>query len=156
MTLSITYQELQQIILDKLNQNIGLQSNGDMVLKILKQSSIGKLATIDSSVEAKFSVYGDDLYMDYSIEPVENIKKGGLLSAIVDAVAKPNAINVALSFFRNKYPQYSNVIEKVPNADRLRIHLAAIPQLKSVLQYIEIESVIPQDDGLLIIVHMKK
>lgn len=155
MTLSITYQELQQIISDKLNQNIGLQSNGDKVLKILKQSSIGKLATIDSSIEAKLAMYGDDLYMDYSIEPIENIKKGGLLSAIVDAVAKPNAINVALSFFRNKYPQYSNVIEKVPNADRLRIHLAAIPQLKNVLQHVEIESVIPQEDGLLINTHIK-
>ena len=154
MTLSITYQELQQIISDK-NQNIGLQSNGDKVLKILKQSSIGKLATIDSSIEAKLAMYGDDLYMDYSIEPIENIKKGGLLSAIVDAVAKPNAINVALSFFRNKYPQYSNVIEKVPNADRLRIHLAAIPQLKNVLQHVEIESVIPQEDGLLINTHIK-
>ena len=119
MKLIITYPEIQQIISEKLNQNIGLQSNGDNVLKILKQSSLGNLATIDSSIEAEFTVYGEDLYIDYSIEPIENLKKDGLLSAFMNAVAKPNVVNVALSFFRNKYPQYNGIIEKVPNADCL-------------------------------------
>lgn len=155
MKLLITYPELEQIISDKLNQNIELQYAGNQTVKLTLHTTIKKIVTInvDLSAELKLSVYGNDLYIDYNVLPNEN-KISGRLSGLIDAVA-PNMVNVILNYLTNKYPQYNDIIEKVPNADRLRIHLAAIPQLQTVMQHVEIESIIPQEDGLQINAHLK-
>lgn len=155
MKLLITYPELEQIISDKLNQNIGLQYAGNQTVKLTLHTSIKKIVTInvDLSAELKLSVYGNDLYIDYNVLPNEN-KISGRLSGLIDAVA-PNMVNVILNYLTNKYPQYNDIVEKVPNADRLRVHLAAIPQLKSMLQHVVIESIIPQEEGIRIDAKMK-
>ena len=155
MTLLITYQELQQLVADKLHQNIEFQSISTRALKLTVHTAIKKIVTInvDASAELELSIYGNDLYVDYKVLPIDNIKSG-TLSGLIDSFA-PNVVNIVLNYLSNKYPQYSAIVEKVPNADRLRIHLAAIPQLKNVLQHVEIESIIPQETGLQIIFHLK-
>ena len=67
----------------------------------------------------------------------------------------PNLVNLAMDYFQSKYRQFNGIVEKVPNADRLRIHLAAIPQLQNVLQHVKVESIDPQKDGLQITALMK-
>ena len=155
MTLFITYPELQQLVADKLNQNIELQLGGNDVLKLTLHTSIKKIVTVnvDSSAELKLSLYGDDLYIDYRVLPIENVKNEALLGIIGSLM--PNAVNIVLNYLRHKYPQYNDIVEKVPNMDRLRVHLNAIPQLKNVLQYIEVISIIPQEEGLRIDTKLK-
>lgn len=155
MKLLITYPELEQIISDKLNQNVGLQYAGNQTVKLTLHTTIKKIVTInvDLSAELKLSIYGNDLYIDYNVLPNEN-KISGRLSGLIDAVA-PNMVNVILNYLTNKYPQFNGVVEKVPNADRLRIHLAAIPQLQNVLQHVKVDSIYPQKDGLQITALMK-
>ena len=155
MKLLITYPELEQIISDKLHQNVELQYAGNQTVKLTLHTTIKKIVTInvDLSAELKLSVYGNDLYIDYNVLPNEN-KISGRLSGLIDAVA-PNMVNVILNYLTNKYPQFNGVVEKVPNADRLRIHLAAIPQLQNVLQHVKVESIDPQRDGLQITAKMK-
>ena len=80
--------------------------------------------------------------------------KNETLLGIIDSLT-PNAVNLVLNYLRHKYPQYNDIIEKVPNMDRLRVHLNAIPQLKNVLQYIEVKSIIPQEEGLRIDTKLK-
>lgn len=151
MKLLITYQELQQLIYEKLQKNVGLEATDDNALKIsLHMKFMDK--GVDSSVEMVLSMYGKDLYADYKVVPFDNLKSK-LLSGLINSVT-PNVVNVMLNYLINKYPQYNDIVEKVPNADRLRIHLAAIPQLKNVLQHVEIESVFPKKEGLQIIAHM--
>ena len=155
MKLLITYLELQQLIADKLHKNVELQYTGNQAIKLTLRTAIKKIVTInvDLSAELKFSVYSTDLYIDYNILPIENMKCGRL-SGFIDSIA-PNVVNSAVTYLQSKYPQYNDIIEKVPNADRLRIHLAAIPQLQTVMQHVEIESIIPQEDGLQINAHLK-
>ena len=155
MKLLITYQELQQLVADQLHKNVELQYAGNQALKLTLHTTIKKIVDInvDLSAELKLSIYDTDLYIDYNILPIEN-KISGRLSGLIDAVA-PNVVNVVLNYLANKYPQYNNIVEKVPNADRLRVHLAAIPQLQTVLQHVAIESITPQEDGLQIIAHLK-
>lgn len=132
MTLSITYQELQQLVSDNLHQNIELQYVGNQAIKFTFHTAIKKIVTInvDCSAELKLSIYGNDLYVDYDVLPFENVKIG-TLSGFIDSVV-PNVVNLVLNYFTNKYPQYNDIVEKVSNADRLRIHLAAIPQLQTI------------------------
>lgn len=155
MRLLISYQELQQLVAEELNQNVALQLGGNDVLKLTLHTSIKKIVTInvDSSAELKLSLYGDDLYIDYRVLPIENVKNEALLG-IIDSLT-PNAINLVLNYLRHKYPQYNDIVEKVPNMDRLRVHLNAIPQLCKVLQHIEIDTIIPKQDGLQINARMK-
>lgn len=80
--------------------------------------------------------------------------KCGRLSGLIDSIA-PNVVNGALNYLVSKYPQYNDIVEKVPNADRLRVHLAAIPQLQTVLQHVVIESITPNKDGLLVNAQLK-
>lgn len=47
------------------------------------------------------------------------------------------------------------MVKKVPNADRLCIHLAAISQLQGALQHVELESFVPSLSGLEIAVRLK-
>lgn len=155
MTLSITYQELQQLVADKLHKNIELQYASNQAIKFTLHTAIKKIVTInvDCSAELKLSIYGNDLYVYYDILPFENMKSGAFLG-FIDSVA-PNVVNLVLNYFTNKYPQYNDIVEKVPNANRLRVHLAAIPQLQTVLQHVEIDSITPQEDGLQIVAHLK-
>lgn len=153
MIITISYQELQQIIADRLHQNIELQGQGDEVLNIFVHMEVKQLLTINSRVETKLEMHGDDLYMDYKVTPLENLKKG-YLSMFLDK-ATPNAVNLALSFLQSRYPQYSHIVEKVPNANRLRIHLAEIPQLHTVLEHMTIESIVPKEEGLQLIAQLK-
>ena len=155
MTLFITYPELQQLVANKLNQNVELQFGGNDVLKLTLHTSIKKIVTVnvDSSAELKLSMYDDDLYIDYRVLPIENVKNEALLG-IIDSLT-PNAVNLVLNYLRHKYPQYNDIVEKVPNMDRLRVHLNAIPQLKNVLQYVEIDSIVPREEGMQIIARMK-
>lgn len=155
MTLSITYQELQQLVADKLHKNIELQYASNQAIKFTLHTAIKKIVTInvDCSAELKLSIYGNDLYVDYDVLPFENVKSG-TLSGFIDSVV-PNVVNLALNYLTNKYPQYNNIIEKVPDTERLRIHLAAIPQLQTILQHVMINSITPQEDGLQIVAHLK-
>ena len=155
MTLSITYQELQQLLADRLHKNVELHSIGNKTLKITVHTTIKKIVTInvDSSAELELSIHGDDLYIDYKLLPIENVKSG-LISGLIDAAA-PNIVNVVLNYLGNKHPQYNDMVEKVPLADRLRIHLDAIPQLKNVLQHVKVDSIVLQNDCLQIITHIK-
>lgn len=155
MTLSITYQELQQLVADKLHQNVELQYAGSHVMKLIFHTAIKKIVTInvDLSAELNLSVYGTDLYVDYNILPIDNMITGRF-SGFIDSVAH-NVVNVLLNYLTNKYPQYSDIVEKVPHVNRLRVHLAAIPQLQTILQHVVIDSITPQVDSLLIIVHLK-
>lgn len=153
MTLFITYQELQQLVADKLQKNVELQAAGDKALKISVHHLEFMGKSVDSSVDMELSVYGTDLYADYKVVPIDNLKSK-FLSGLIDHYA-PNLVNLAIDYFQSKYPQYNEIVEKVPNTDRLRIHLAAIPQLKNVLQYVEIDSIVPQEEGLQINARMK-
>ncbi len=155
MTLFITYPELQQLVADKLNQNVELQYAGNQTVKLTLHTTIKKIVTVnvDSSAELKLSMYDDDLYIDYRVLPIENVKNETLLG-IIDSLT-PNAVNLVLNYLRHKYPQYNDIVEKVPNMDRLRVHLNAIPQLCKVLQHIEIDTIIPKQDGLQINARMK-
>ena len=155
MTLSITYPELQLLAADKLHQNIELQYAGNQAIKLTLHTTIKKIVTInvDISAELNLSVYDTDLYIDYNILPIDNMIVGRL-SGLIDPVV-PNVVNLTLNYLTNKYPQYNNIIEKVPDTERLRIHLAAIPQLQTILQHVMINSITPQEDGLQIIAHLK-
>lgn len=155
MTLSITYQELQQLAADKLHQNVELQSVGNNVLTATINTSIKKIVTINvqASAELKLSMQAKDLYVDYRILSIKN-NKSALLSRLIDA-ASPNIVNVVLNHLSSKYPQYNDIVKKVPNADKLCIHLAAIPQLQGALQHVELESVVPSLYGLEIAVRLK-
>ena len=152
MKLSITYQELQQLIADKLHQNVELQATNNVTLKISMHKEIMS-KNVDSSVEMALSMFGSDLYADYRVVPVDNIKNK-LLSGLIDHFT-PDFVEFVINYFQSKYPQYNDIVEKVPNANRLRIHLAAIPQLQTVLQHVEIDSITPQEDGLQIVTHLK-
>lgn len=152
MKLIITYQELQQLIADKLHQNVELQATNNVTLKISMHKEIMS-KNVDSSVEMALSMFGSDLYADYKVVPVDNIKNK-LLSGLIDHFT-PDFVEFVINYFQSKYPQYKDIVEKVPNANRLRIHLAAIPQLQTVLQHVEIDSITPQEDGLQIVAHLK-
>ena len=152
MTLFITYQELQQLVADKLHKDVELQATDNNALKItLHKEVMGK--TVDSSAEMVLYMCDDDLYADYKVVPIDNLKSK-FLSGLMDHFA-PNLVNLAMDYFQNKYPQFNGIVEKIPNADRLRIHLAAIPQLQNVLHYVKVESIDPQKDGLQINAKMK-
>lgn len=156
MILSITYQELQRFVAEKLDKNVELQYAGNRTIKLTIHTTVKKIVTINVQLNAELdlSMYDNDLYIDYRMLPIENMKSGRL-AGLIDSVA-PDVANIALNYLCNKYPQYSKIIEKVPAADRLRIHLAAIPQVQNVLQYVVVESIVPQEDGLQITAQMKK
>lgn len=155
MTLSVTYQELRQLVTDKLNQDVELQYVSYQTIKFTLHTAIKKIVTINVnlSAEVNLSVYGTDLYINYKILPIENMTSGRL-AGIIDSIAS-NVVNVLINHLTNKYPQYDDVVEKVPNANQLRVHLAAIPQLQIVLQQVEIDSIVSYEDGLQIIAHIK-
>lgn len=155
MTLSFTYQELQQLVADKLHKNVELQSAGNKILKLTLHTTIKKIVTINvvSCAELELSIYGNDLYIDYKVLPIENMKSRKL-SGLIDIVT-PDVVNLVLNYLSNKYPQYNTIIEKVPNTDSLRVHLAAIPQLQNILKHVEIKSITPQECGLQILTKIK-
>ena len=148
MKLLITYQELQQLIADKLQKNIELQFVGNKSILLTIHTTIKKVVTVnvDCSAELDLSTCGNDLYIDYKVLPIGNIKNR-TLSGLIDLVT-PNVVNIVLNYLSNKYPQYNDSIEKVPNADSLCVHLAAIPQLQNVLKNVEVKSITPQECGL--------
>lgn len=155
MTHTLTYQELQQLIVDKLHKEVEFSFLGNNILKATLHYTFKKIVTIhvDSSAELSLAMYGNDLYIDYKLIAIENVKKG-IMSGLIDG-AKHNLIYIVLSYFQSQYPQYNDVVEKVTNADRIRIHLEAIPRLRSLLKHVTIESISPQEDSLQILTKFK-
>ena len=153
MRFELSYQEIQQFIKEHLHRDVDLQCVEPNVLKMTLHLTIKKIVTfhLDASADLTLSVYDKDLYVDYKALPIKGDKLNKLfLPAFMDFAA-PNIVNVILDYYYNKYPQYKHVIEQVPNACRLRIHLDAIPQLEKVLKLVKIETFIPREDYLQII-----
>ena len=152
MTLFITYRELKQIIADILHQDVTIEYIEDNIIKISQHSTVEKWGVnmqVDSSAELELSLSGHDLNIEYRLKVTS-----GLMYRLINAVA-PNIVNLALEYLQSKYPQYNDIVEKVPNADRLCVHFEAIPQLHNVLQYVVLDSIIPQRDGVQLLAHIK-
>lgn len=155
MTRSFTYQELQQLAADKLHLNVELNPLCDNIIELTLPCIINEYGYMHIGITMilELSVCGDNLFVDYKrIMPTDNMQNGLLLD-LIDSFN----INVFNSADCSLYEcfLYAEIIEKMPDVDRLCIHLAAIPHLQTILQQIEIDSVVTSFYDVQIIAHIK-
>ena len=128
MKASISFPELQNILLDKANQNISFASVDDKTIRITYPIDLGFLKKNISANLIIKELVGSDLLVQLSA-----------------SIGTDTLLSTLLSLLKNKIPE--GLIEKRPDSHFL-IHLGEIEQVKSVFDTISVNDLHVLDNGL--------
>jgi hypothetical protein len=128
MKASISFPELQDILLEKADQTISFSSVDEKTIHVTYPLNLG---FIKSSLSA-------DMY-------IEEISGSDLLVQVSAGKGTETLINTALNLLKNKIPE--GLLEKQPD-NRFLIHLGQIEQVKPVFDAITVSDFHVLDDGL--------
>jgi hypothetical protein len=121
MKASISYQELQRLISEQIQQPISFEFVDNKTVKVLYELNLGimrKKVSIDLKV---LDIVGTDLRVRYA---------GGF--------GMDGLVRMALNMMRDKIP--TGLLEELPN-NELLVHLATIDKIKPVFERIDVKGV---------------
>ena len=128
MKASISFPELQSILQEKIEQNIGFSFVDDKTVKVTYPLDLGILKKDISADLTILEMAGSDL-----------------LVKLDAGMGTDTLMNTVLSILHNKIPE--GLIEKRPDR-HLMLHLGSIEQVKSVFDAIQVDDIHVLDDGL--------
>ena len=128
MKASISFPELQSILQEKTEQNIGLAFVDDKTVKVTYPLNLGFMKKDISANLSILEMMGSDLLVS------------------VDAgFATDKLLSTVLEIFKNKLPE--GLIEKRPQS-QLMLHLDQIEQVKTVFDAIQVDDIHVLNNGL--------
>ena len=128
MKASISFPELQNILLEKAQQNISFSHVDDKTIHVTYPIDLGFITK--------------DLSVDLIIE---ELRDSDLLVQISAGKGTEILLNTALSLLKNKIPE--GLMEKQPD-NYFLIHLGSIEQVKTVFDAIKVDDIHVLDSGL--------
>ena len=128
MKASISFPELQNILLEKAQQNINFSHVDDKTIHVTYPIDLGLIKK--------------DLSVDLIIE---ELRDSDLLVQLSAGKGTEILLNTALSLLKNKIPE--GLLEKQPD-NYFLIHLGSIEQMKSVFDAITVDDFKVLNDGL--------
>ena len=128
MKASISFPELQNILLEKAQQNISFSHVDDKTIHVTYPIDLGFIKK--------------DLSVDLIIE---ELRDSDLLVQISAGKGTEILLNTALSLLKNKIPE--GLMEKQPD-NYFLIHLGSIEQVKTVFDAIKVDDIHVLDSGL--------
>ena len=128
MKASISFPELQNILQEKTEQNIGFESVDNKTIKITYPLNLGIIKKDISAELTIIEIIGSDL-----------------LVKLDAGMGTDTLMNTVLSLLHNKIPE--GLIEKRPDR-HLMLHLGSIEQVKSVFDAIQVDDIYVLNDGL--------
>lgn len=128
MKASISFPELQNILQEKTEQNIGFDYVDDKTIKVTYPLNLGIIKKDISAELTIIEIIGSDL-----------------LVKLDAGMGTDTLMNTVLSLLHNKIPE--GLIEKRPDR-HLMLHLGSIEQMKSVFDAIQVDDIHVLDDGL--------
>jgi len=128
MKASISFPELQNILQEKTEQNIGFEYVDNKTIKITYPLNLGIIKKDISAELTIIEIIGSDL-----------------LVKLDAGMGTDTLMNTVLSLLHNKIPE--GLIEKRPDR-HLMLHLGSIEQVKSVFDAIQVDDIYVLNDGL--------
>lgn len=129
MKASISFPELQSILQEKIEQNIGFSFVDDKTVKVTYPLNIGGIIKKDISADLTIlEMVGSDL-----------------LVKLDAGMGTDTLMNTVLSILHNKIPE--GLIEKRPDR-QLMLHLGSIEQVKTVFDAIKVDDIHVLTEGL--------
>ena len=128
MKASISFPELQNILQEKTEQNIGFEYVDNKTIKITYPLNLG---IIKKDISAELTII--------------EITGSDLLVKLDAGMGTDTLMNTVLSILHNKIPE--GLIEKRPDR-HLMLHLGSIEQVKSVFDAIQVDDIYVLNDGL--------
>ena len=128
MKASISFPELQDILLEKAQQNISFSHVDDKTIHVVYPIDLG--------------IIKKDLAVDLIIE---ELRGSDLLVQISAGKGTEILLNTALSLLKNKIPE--GLLEKQPD-NYFLLHLGQIEQVKTVFDAIKVDEIHVLDSGL--------
>ena len=128
MKASISFPELQSILQEKTEQNIGFEYVDNKTIKITYPLNLGIIKKDISAELTIIEIIGSDL-----------------LVKLDAGMGTDTLMNTVLSLLHNKIPK--GLIEKRPDR-HLMLHLGSIEQVKSVFDAIQVDDIYVLNDGL--------
>ena len=128
MKASISFPELQNILQEKTEQNIGFEYVDNKTIKITYPLNQGIIKKDISAELTIIEIIGSDL-----------------LVKLDAGMGTDTLMNTVLSLLHNKIPE--GLIEKRPDR-HLMLHLGSIEQVKSVFDAIQVDDIYVLNDGL--------
>ena len=128
MKASISFPELQNILKEKTEQNIGFAFVDDKTVKVTYPLNLGIIKKDISAELTIIEIIGSDL-----------------LVKLDAGMGTDTLMNTVLSILHNKVPE--GLIEKRPDR-HLMLHLGSIEQVKSVFDAIQVDDIYVLNDGL--------
>ena len=128
MKASISFPELQNILQEKTEQNIGFEYVDNKTIKITYPLNLGIIKKDISAELTIIEIIGSDL-----------------LVKLDAGMGTDTLMNTVLSLLHNKIPE--GLIEKRPDR-HLLLHLGSIEQVKTVFDAIQVDDIYVLNDGL--------
>ena len=128
MKASISFPELQNILQEKTEQNIGFEYVDNKTIKITYPLNLGIIKKDISAELTIIEIIGSDL-----------------LVKLDAGMGTDTLMNTVLSLLHNKIPE--GLIEKRPDR-HLMLHLGSFEQVKSVFDAIQVDDIYVLNDGL--------
>ena len=128
MKASISFPELQNILQEKTEQNIGFSFVDDKTVKVTYPLNLG--------------IIKKDISADLTIVEMEG---SDLLVKLDAGMGTDTLMNTVLSILHNKIPE--GLIEKRPDR-QLMLHLGSIEQVKTVFDAIQVDDIHVLNEGL--------
>ena len=128
MKASISFPELQNILKEKTEQNIGFAFVDDKTVKVTYPLNLGIIKKDISADLTILEIVGSDL-----------------LVKLDAGMGTDTLMNTALSLLHNKLPE--GLIEKRPDR-QLMLHLGSIEQVKTVFDTIQVDDIHVLTEGL--------
>ena len=128
MKASISFPELQNILKEKTEQNIGFAFVDDKTVKVTYPLNLGIIKKDISADLTILAIVGSDL-----------------LVKLDAGMGTDTLMNTALSLLHNKIPE--GLIEKRPDR-QLMLHLGSIEQVKTVFDAIQVDDIHVLTEGL--------
>jgi len=128
MKASISFPELQNILQEKTEQNIGFDYVDDKTIKVTYPLNLGIIKKDISAELTIIEIIGSDL-----------------LVKLDAGMGTDTLMNTVLSLLHNKIPE--GLIEKRPDR-HLMLHLSSIEQVKPVFDAIQVDDIHVLNDGL--------
>ena len=128
MKASISFPELQNILKEKTEQNIGFAFVDDKTVKVTYPLNLGIIKKDISADLTILEIVGSDL-----------------LVKLDAGMGTDTLMNTALSMLHNKLPE--GLIEKRPDR-QLMLHLGSIEQVKTVFDAIQVDDIHVLTEGL--------
>ena len=128
MKASISFPELQNILQEKTEQNIGFEYVDNKTIKITYPLNLGIIKKDISAELTIIEIIGSDL-----------------LVKLDAGMGTDTLMSTVLSLLQNKIPE--GLIEKRPDR-HLMLHLGSIEQVKSVFDAIQVDDIYVLNDGL--------